>query len=812
MTDVAHVPPSVPRPDASVAGSPPTTAPASAPHFIDGLGERFKMAEAVTGEPLDVLQLRPALTAAPSFEFALRERTARLAHFRVASFARIKGVKRLNRPPGTLMLVSDRIPGERLSTLLQHLAERPELRFDLPAALGIVRQLLPAIAALHENGRAVAHGTLGPERLIVSRDGRLLVVEHVFAPALEQLPLTRERFWRELRVPLPDGSIRCDQRADLLQIGLVALALLLGRPLGESEFPERVQDLLHEASEMWILGDQPPVSATLRQWLSVVLELDPSRRFGSVLQAQAAFDQVLSSNGMDGNGATALRRLLGPVFDICAADSGAESVGTPPSPSQTHIGTSPRPQGSRALASAALQPPHSSIRDEVSAWSELDQAPLPQPATKVQTRPESPPDPQVPSGPPAAGPSAQRQAESSTGVGTEADPSTVPPARHEPDHSAKEQAWPRTRGPIYLVSEAQERDQREFGMPRAKEERIAVPPMPALPEASIPPALRGAPGAAKKIAVAVLGMAILAGLLMARRPSVQAMPVVAAEAGAAHVESNPSGIEVWVNGVERGRTPVTLSLEPGAHILELRGRGVPRVLPITVTPGARSSHYFELPEMQIVGALQVHSDPPGARVLVDGTLHGVAPLTIQGLEAGAHTVLLQSDLGSVRQEVTIEPGMTASLVVPLKAAAVPATGWIALEAPIELQVFEEGRLLGTSAADRISVRAGRRELEIVNEAIGYRASRTVQVAAGRVATVAVELPSGTLHLNALPWAEVWIDGKRIGETPLGNVTVPAGPHEVIFRHPQLGEKRQALTVRVDRPANVSVDLRSGARD
>ena len=47
-----------------------------APLFCDGLGERVVAADGATGELLQILRIRPALTAVPSFEFALRERAA----------------------------------------------------------------------------------------------------------------------------------------------------------------------------------------------------------------------------------------------------------------------------------------------------------------------------------------------------------------------------------------------------------------------------------------------------------------------------------------------------------------------------------------------------------------------------------------------------------------------------------------------------------------------------------------------------------------------------------------------------------------
>jgi len=55
---------------------------------------------------------------------------------------------------------------------------------------------------------------------------------------------------------------------------------------------------------------------------------------------------------------------------------------------------------------------------------------------------------------------------------------------------------------------------------------------------------------------------------------------------------------------------------------------------------------------------------------------------------------------------------------------------------------------------------------------------------------------------------VLIDNKRVGETPIGNITVPIGAHEVLFRHPELGERRMSVTVSVGEPLKVGVDLRS----
>jgi hypothetical protein len=186
----------------------------------------------------------------------------------------------------------------------------------------------------------------------------------------------------------------------------------------------------------------------------------------------------------------------------------------------------------------------------------------------------------------------------------------------------------------------------------------------------------------------------------------------------------------------------------------------------------------------------------------------VSPITVADLAPGEHDVLLESSIGSVRQTIQIEAGGTASLVVPMAAPAdAPLSGWVSIAAPVDVQLFEGGRLLGTSESDRIMVAAGEHQIELVNEALGYREARVMRVEPGRTVSLAIELPQGTLALNATPWAEVWVDGQLVGETPIGNLPVTIGPHEVIFRHPELGERRHAITVTTNLPGRLSVDLR-----
>jgi hypothetical protein len=61
-------------------------------------------------------------------------------------------------------------------------------------------------------------------------------------------------------------------------------------------------------------------------------------------------------------------------------------------------------------------------------------------------------------------------------------------------------------------------------------------------------------------------------------------------------------------------------------------------------------------------------------------------------------------------------------------------------------------------------------------------------------------------VNARPWADITLDGNSIGQTPIANLPVSIGSHEMVFKHPQFGERKQTVTVSVDGPNRIAVDL------
>ncbi len=709
-----------------------------APLFADGLGERVVAADGATGELLQILRIRPALTAVPSFEFALRERSARLANFRHAYYARVRRIDRIQQTSG-LAIVSDHVEGTRLSDILR-VAHEKRLQLDINAAICLIRQLVPAVAMLHENARDAAHGLLAPERIIVTPHTRLVIVEHVLAAAVEQLQFGRERLWQEFRVAMPPtaGVPRFDHRADVTGVGLIALSLVLGRPIAGNEFPHGVAALLNEARERSPLGDEQPLSPTLRSWLARALQLDTRRAFASAPEAMAGLEEVIGDDSVYVAAPVALETFLSRYIAAILDPTSTEQI-APAAPPTVVVPVAP------------VQPP-------------------------VAQRTSAPPPPVQPAVAPVA---------------------AIPKELSEfiPELEALSTAPPK---PLFNP---------DAPFTVRQDQPLPVPPPPRPP---VFKSRRRRPDW-RMIAVVAGLLAVAGGGVVASKyfGAAPAMPTAAAQTGTLVVQSNPSGVQVFVDGIDRGMTPARLSVTPGAHILELRGRGVPRVIPLQVTAGAQVSQYLEFAEAPTTGRLQVQSEPAGAKVTVDGTARGVAPVTVADLTPGDHEVILQSEAGTARHVVNVQAGTTASLVAPIAATSAdgPVSGWLSVRAPFTIEIREGGKLLGTTDSDRIMVATGRHDVELVNESLGFRVTRSLQVPPGKVASINLDLPNGVINLNASPWAEVWIDGHRVGETPIGNLQVPIGPHEVIFRHPQFGEKRHAISVTMSGPARLSVDMK-----
>ncbi len=150
---------------------------------------------------------------------------------------------------------------------------------------------------------------------------------------------------------------------------------------------------------------------------------------------------------------------------------------------------------------------------------------------------------------------------------------------------------------------------------------------------------------------------------------------------------------------------------------------------------------------------------PWSDVWVDGRRAGLTPLTNFTVACGTHEILFTSvERGLARRiSLSVRPGETARRIVELAAAPTATEG------------------------------------------------------AGGVGPGSAPEPGGCrLSLGSRPWSEVWIDGRRAGVTPLADLALACGRHDVRFLSRAANvERREAITLQEGQPLKKVVTLVEG---
>ena len=595
--------------------------------FQDGFGARSIAIDQENGEAVDVLSFVPLLADVSDFAEAVSERAARLARVRHAMYAR---VRRIVRPSEhALLLLSDRIEGWRLANVLT-IMERERIAFDVSAILVLLRQLIPAVSLFSRHQRDAAIGTIGPERLILTPQGRLVLTEYVLAPGLEQLQFSRERLWRGFRVAVPPNAnpARIPPSADVVGIGIVALSLVIGRTLQEDEYLASLGDLVETATEVNGRTTRK-LTPGFVTWLARMLQFDDHNALRTTHEAQIAFEEMLAKERSYVTTATELDGFLAKhsrLFDagsLAFADpppvQGARSATGAPAATGPVSATSAVDTPDSPTARSATDVSDSAIAVAIAAVAHVAEAPLPERPVAVSREA-------------AAVPTAQdaRLASNALDAPVARSAVTAPKATTAPTAP--------------LVPEA-----------------ALAPPSPLARLAPLAPARKRWDRAAlvAVAVVAVLEAALIAWLMTRDGASLT-------DTGELVVQSRPVAARVAIDGEDRGITPFSTELSAGSHVLEVRvGKAEPRVIPLVIRSGMQSGIYVELQSVATVGGLEVRSAPATARVSVAGQYRGVTPLVLKDLPPGEIEVTLQSASRQVRQTVRIEPGITSQLVVPL---------------------------------------------------------------------------------------------------------------------------------------------------
>ncbi|MBE6188683.1 MAG: PEGA domain-containing protein [Rikenellaceae bacterium] len=130
----------------------------------------------------------------------------------------------------------------------------------------------------------------------------------------------------------------------------------------------------------------------------------------------------------------------------------------------------------------------------------------------------------------------------------------------------------------------------------------------------------------------------------------------------------PDNAEIWVNGVMKGRSSWSGTLNSGTYIFEARKAGHKSATLSKHITSSESVQSYTLPApTPIFGWLVVLGTPINADVTLDGKAVGQLPLKLDNILVGEHTVVVsKSGYETYTQSVTIAEGKTATINATLK--------------------------------------------------------------------------------------------------------------------------------------------------
>lgn len=240
------------------------------------------------------------------------------------------------------------------------------------------------------------------------------------------------------------------------------------------------------------------------------------------------------------------------------------------------------------------------------------------------------------------------------------------------------------------------------------------------------------------------------------------------------INTVPTNADVSIDGEYVGKSPVTVEITPGNHIVEVTKE---HYLPVQKEITVSGSTTITIRLQPDWGLVNVYSEPSGADVYIDGQLVGTTPLKEFNLTIGTHEVrIVKEDYQEYVTQVEISPGSTKSITATLK----PNWGTVQVRSePSEAQVYVDNELVGTTPINDLKLKAGVHNIKIVKD--GYKEfTKQVDVRPGATVLVEAKLEPefGVLTIQTSPQgANVYIDNRYAGSAPI-TVELEPGTHEI----------------------------------
>jgi len=178
--------------------------------------------------------------------------------------------------------------------------------------------------------------------------------------------------------------------------------------------------------------------------------------------------------------------------------------------------------------------------------------------------------------------------------------------------------------------------------------------------------------------------------------------------GSLQVVSDPPGATVYLDGISRGETPLTLAkVTPGIRKLRASMPGFVSVIrEVEIISGQEATV-----EVELGGRLNILSIPAGARAFIDEEYVGITPLKTERIPAGSYQLRLAKEKYKDKlSAVVLSRGQEKEVKVRL----LPVKGSIAVSSdPPGAAVYLDGESKGNTPLFIYGVMVGQHSLKLV---------------------------------------------------------------------------------------------------
>jgi len=237
---------------------------------------------------------------------------------------------------------------------------------------------------------------------------------------------------------------------------------------------------------------------------------------------------------------------------------------------------------------------------------------------------------------------------------------------------------------------------------------------------------------------------------------------------------------IWINNQQVGKTPfVAERYSAGTYSIRLiREMYYEETDTITIQPGGKYEGTFELKPQ--FGRAVIASDPPGARLSMDGQAMGKTPVSINELPSGRHIINITSEhYFDFESTINIVDGQVFDEIFELK----PNFGLLTVISNPEgatVSIAETGKELGITPLVDSKISSGTYTI-LINKELYENWERPISVIIDEQQQLEAELirKVGRLRIKTdPPIAEVFLNGKSRGHTPNIMIGIPTGNYEI----------------------------------